>query len=250
MNENAAEFDTQFDDVFGRIAGRYDVLCDLFSLGIHRLWKQRVAQVIAEEPWSLLLDCATGTGDIILRILHHKELQAGQRIIASDISPQMLAMARKRLASANSPIEFRLLDAHSMPEISSESVDLYSISLALKICDRQRVLAEAMRILRPGCRLVILEASKIPWAWLQGLYLLYMNACMPIIGWVATRGDSAAYQYLLHGIEKFPAAEDLADELASLGFEDLSFERLTLGIVAIHTARKPGRRVLNSQART
>jgi ubiquinone/menaquinone biosynthesis methyltransferase len=248
MKENAAEFDTQFDDVFGRIADRYDVLCDLFSLGIHRLWKRRVAQVIAEEPWSQLLDGATGTGDIILRILHHKGLRVGQKIMASDISPQMLAMARRRLASVDSPIEFRLLDAHSMPEIPSESIDLYSISLGLKICDRQRVLREAMRILRPGCRLVILEASRIPWDWLQHLYLLYMNACMPVIGLVATRGDASAYKYLLHGIEKFPAAEDLAHELASMGFEDISFERLTLGIVAIHIARKPGGEISRATA--
>src|SRR5688572_6430468 len=126
MKENAAEFDTQLDDVFGRIASRYDVLCDLFSLGLHRLWKQRVAQVIAKEPWSQLLDCATGTGDIILRVLRNKNFQDGQKIIASDISPQMLAIAQKRLAFLNSSVEFRVLDAHSMPELASESVDIYS----------------------------------------------------------------------------------------------------------------------------
>src|SRR5512134_2646872 len=97
MKENAADFDTQLDDVFGRIASRYDVLCDLFSLGIHRLWKRRVAQVIARENWAQMLDCATGTADIILRILRHKELQSDQKIIASDISPQMLGIAQKRL---------------------------------------------------------------------------------------------------------------------------------------------------------
>jgi ubiquinone/menaquinone biosynthesis methyltransferase len=162
MKENAAEFDTQQDDIFGRIASRYDVLCDLFSSGIHRLWKRRVAQVITKEPWSRLLDCATGTGDIILRVLNHKEIQHGQQIIASDISPQMLAIAQKRLVVANSSVEFRLLDAHSMPDIPGESLDLYSISLGLKICERRKVLQEALRILRPGGRLVVLEASNIP----------------------------------------------------------------------------------------
>jgi ubiquinone/menaquinone biosynthesis methyltransferase len=186
-----------------------------------------------------LLDCATGTGDIILRVLRQGNLEKDQKIIASDISPQMLAMARKRLDSVDSFVEFQLLDAHSMPELPSESVDLYSISLGLKICERQKVLKEAMRVLRPGCRLVILEASRIPYVWLQHAYLLYMNVCMPLIGWVATRGDSSAYKYLLNGIEKFPSAEDFAQELASAGFEDISFEHLTLGIVAIHVARKP-----------
>ena len=239
MKENAAEFDTQRDDVFGRIASRYDLLCDLFSLGIHRLWKQRVAQVIAGEHWSLLLDCATGTGDIILRILKHTEIKQGQKIIASDISPQMLAIAQKRVGKANSFITFRVLDAHFMPEIPDESVDLYSISLGLKICERKKVLQEALRLLRPGSRLVVLEASSIKWRWLHRIYLLYMNLCMPVIGWIATGGDSSAYKYLLNGIEKFPTAEEFARELASLGFREISFERLALGIVAIHTARKP-----------
>ena len=239
MEENAAEFYTQQDDVFGRIASRYDFLCDLFSLGIHRLWKRRVAQVIAKESWWRLLDCATGTGDIILRVLSNKALLDGQKIIASDISPQMLAIAQKRLAASGSEVEFHVLDAHSMPEIPDGSMDLYSISLGLKICKRKKVLQEALRILRPGGRLVILEASNIPWQWLYRAYLLYMNWSIPVIGLIATRGDSSAYKYLLKGIEGFPTAEDFAQELVSLGFKNVSFERLTFGIVAIHLARKP-----------
>ena len=239
MKANAAEFDTRQDDVFGRIASRYDVLCDLFSLGLHRLWKRRVAQIIAREYWRQMLDCATGTGDIILRVLNHGSLGKDQKIIASDISPQMLTIAQKRLGAMKSSVDVRVLDAHSMPELPEESIDLYSISLGLKICDRKKVLQEALRLLRPGSRLVVLEASNIPWRWLQRAYLLYMSVCMPLIGWIATGGDSSAYRYLLNGIEKFPTAEEFAQELASIGFEDISFERLTMGIVAIHTARKP-----------
>lgn len=235
--KNAAEFFTQRDDVFGRIADRYDLLCDLFSLWIHRLWKRRVAQVIAKESWSRLLDCATGTGDIILRVLNHKKLEGHQQIIASDISPQMLAIARKRL-SLTDKMDFQILDAHSMPSVPDASVDLYSISLGLKICEREQVLREAIRVLRPGGRLVVLEASNIPWHWLHNLYLGYMRLCMPIIGWTATGGDTSAYKYLLHGIERFPSAETLAHELETIGFKDVSFERLSLGIVAIHVARK------------
>jgi demethylmenaquinone methyltransferase/2-methoxy-6-polyprenyl-1,4-benzoquinol methylase len=138
MKENAAEFHVQQDDVFGRIASRYDFLCDLFSLGIHRLWKRKIAQIIAQKPWTELFDCATGTGDINLRVLRNKDHQNEQKIIASDISPQMLAIAQKRLATANSSVEFRLLDAHSIPHFSDESVDLYSISLGLKICERRK----------------------------------------------------------------------------------------------------------------
>ncbi len=198
-----------------------------------------MARVIANEPWSLLLDCATGTGDIILRVCHYADIQPGQRIIASDISPQMLAIAQKRLIAENSSVEFRVLDAHSMPDVPAESIDLYSISFGLKICERGRVLCEAFRVLRPGGRLVVLESSKIPRTWLYRAYRLYMRWCVPVIGWIATNGDSSAYKYLLKGIENFPTAEDFGQELAALGFTDISFARLTLGIVAIHTARKP-----------
>ena len=237
--KNAAEFQTQQDDVFGRIANRYDLLCDLFSFGIHRFWKRKVAKIIAEESWSQLLDCATGTGDIILRVLQNKRIEPNQKIIASDISAQMLVIAQKRLESAKNSIDFQILDAHSMPTILDESIDLYSISLGLKICEREQVLKEAIRVLRPGGRFVSLEASNISLKWLHNLYLLYMRLVMPVIGWIATGGDTSAYKYLLNGIEKFPTAEDLAKEIKSIGFVDVSFQRLSLGIVAIHIARKP-----------
>lgn len=236
--ENATNFDLKSDDVFGRIALRYNLLSDLFSFGIHRLWKQRVANIIAKQPWHVLLDAA-GTGDIVLRVAKHQQVSPQQRIIATDISAQMLAIAKQQAIHLITPIEFELLNPESMPDIENASIDLFSISLGLKICDRQRVLHEAYRVLRPNGRLVILEASNISSVWLQRAYLSYMNLCMPIIGWVATRGDSSAYQYLLKGIRDFPTAEKLAEEIAAVGFTDVYFERLSLGIVAIHVAKKP-----------
>jgi ubiquinone/menaquinone biosynthesis methyltransferase len=238
-SSNAADFHAQVDDVFGRIASRYDLLCDLFSLGIHRLWKRRVAALIAQEPWTCLLDAAAGTGDVVLRVANQQVLQPEQIVITSDISSQMLAIAKKRARSFVHSLDFRVLDAHSMPGIESDSIDLYSISLGLKICDRSEVLREAIRVLRPGGRFVSLEASNILWPWLHRAYLLYMSLCMPLIGWAATGGDASAYRYLLRGIQEFPSAEELAEELTFAGFENVSFERLTFGMVAIHIARKP-----------
>ena len=235
---NAAEFAWQSDDVFGRIASRYDLLCDVFSFGIHRLWKRRVARRIAGEPWTVLLDGATGTGDIILRMLANESVE-GRTVVAADISGKMLAIAQRRLASRAGQVQLRQLDAESMPAISDASVDAYSMSLVMKICDRHRALDEAFRVLRPGGRLVLLEASTIPWKWLHRAYLAYMATCMPMLGWLATGGDGSAYRYLLHGIRDFPSAEEFAGEIAAHGFEDVAFERLSLGIVAIHTARKP-----------
>jgi len=237
--DNAAAFDAHHDDVFGRIATRYDVLCDLFSLGIHRLWKRRVARCIAEESWDTLLDGATGTGHIVQHILAHASTR-DRRVIASDISPKMLAIAERRLASHRDRVELRLLDAESMPAIADASVDAYSISLGLKICDRRRALSEAFRVLKPGGRLIVLEASTIAWAPLHRAYLAYMSLCMPALGWLATGGDASAYRYLLQGVREFPSAEALAREIAGHGFTDVRFERLSLGIVAIHVGRKPG----------
>lgn len=237
-SENAADFAWRQDDVFGRIASRYDLLCDVFSFGIHRLWKRRVARRIASENWTTLLDGATGTGDIILRLLAH-EATEGRTVIASDISSKMLAIAQRRLAVHGEKVQLKQLDAEAMSSVADGSVDAYSMSLGLKICNRRLALNEAFRVLRPDGRLVVLEASNIPWKPLHVAYLAYMSACMPLLGWLATGGDASAYKYLLHGIREFPSAEALAAEIRDHGFEDVAFERQSLGIVAIHTARKP-----------
>ncbi|HTC54473.1 MAG TPA: ubiquinone/menaquinone biosynthesis methyltransferase [Steroidobacteraceae bacterium] len=236
--QNAADFSPTRDDVFNRIASRYDTLCDLFSLGIHRLWKRAVAREITDQPWEVLLDGATGTGDILLRVLSRQNC-AARSIVASDISPQMLVIAARRIGGPQQPVKFETLDLESMPSVQSESVDTYSISLGLKICNRGRALNEAFRVLRPGGRLVVLEASNIPIKFIHSAYLAYMNICMPTLGWLATGGDSSAYRYLLDGVIAFPKAEVFARELQDNGFVGVRFRRLSLGIVAIHVAQKP-----------
>lgn len=236
--QNAAAFSPERDDVFGRIATRYDRLCDLFSLGIHRTWKRAVAREISSQPWDSLLDGATGTGDIMLRVLA-REKDSTRSIVASDISPQMLAIAQQRLGSHQGRVGFEILDLEGMPSISSDSVDAYSVSLGFKICDRKKALNEALRVLKPGGRLIILEASNIPIRAIHRLYLAYMNLCMPVLGWLATGGDASAYRYLLDGVSGFPAAEILAEEMRDHGFINVRYRRLSLGIVAIHVAQKP-----------
>jgi ubiquinone/menaquinone biosynthesis C-methylase UbiE len=109
----------------------------------------------------------------------------------------------------------------------------------MKITDRHQVMREAWRVLKPGGTFICLEASEIPVPLIQRAYLAYMSVCMPIVGWAATGGDASAYEYLLKGVRAFPGAEEFAREVAAQGFVDVTFERMSAGIVAIHMARKP-----------
>lgn len=236
---NAAAFTAERDDVFSRIAGRYDLLCDLFSLMIHRAWKQHMARRVLAHDWRDMLDAASGTGAIALRVARAMPEGAGRRITVSDICHNMLAVAQRRAGPRPLPLTFRHLDAEALVEIPDGSIDLYTISFAMKICDRTKVMREAFRVLKPDGWFLCLEASDIPFRPLQLAYLAYMTACMPVIGSIATGGDHSAYDYLLRGIHAFPGADAFAAEMAAQGFAEVTFRRLSLGIVAIHEGRKP-----------
>lgn len=241
--ENAAAFSPQQDDVFARIAGRYDFLCDVFSFRIHRLWKSRMASRILEQPADLVLDVASGTGDIPQRVRRaagrNPDRSGPSQLLVTDLCPQMLEIAKRKLGAPSATLCYALADAHDLRGIEPGTVDLYSISFAMKICDRQRVLSEAMRVLRPGGWFFCLEAARIPNAAVHAAYLAYMSWCLPLIGRLAANGDRGAYDYLLTGIREFPPPREFADEIASHGFEDVNYETLSLGIVALHRARKP-----------
>jgi demethylmenaquinone methyltransferase/2-methoxy-6-polyprenyl-1,4-benzoquinol methylase len=239
MHDNSARFEPVHDDVFGRIAGRYDRLCDIFSLGIHRLWKARMASRIAREKGRHLLDLASGTADIPCRLWRRPGVpRGGWRIRVSDVSPQMLAIARDKLAAVGADAEIEFQDAGRIAAPSG-SVDIVSMAFGLKITDRSKVMAEAFRVLEPGGVFLCLEASRIVVPGLHRLYLTYMDLCMPLIGRLAADGDASAYAYLLRGVHDFPDQSALAAELRAAGFEDVTFESLSLGIVALHRAVKP-----------
>ncbi|MBS0410260.1 MAG: ubiquinone/menaquinone biosynthesis methyltransferase [Proteobacteria bacterium] len=237
---NAAAFAPRADDVFARIATRYDSLCDLFSVGAHRLWKEHLARRIAELPGREVLDLATGTGDIPARVLRRLPAGHGRTLRVTDLCPQMLDMARAKLRGAPAGVSLDLADAEGLSDFADASMDIVSIAFAMKICDRRRVAAEAFRVLRPGGRFLVLEAARIPWAPLHTTYLAYMDLCLPLIARLATGGDRGAYDYLLKGVHTFPSQGAFAAELAAIGFREVSWRDLTLGIVALHEARKPG----------
>lgn len=238
---NAAAFDVGADNVFARIATRYDLLCDIFSLLAHRRWKAAMAREIVAAPGDVVLDAASGTGHIALRVLRlQHERGPAKRVIAADICPEMLAVAEGKARRLDQPLEFRVADVHHLHEIADASVDVYAIAFAMKICDRHRVLAEAFRVLKPGGRLLCMEAAHIPVRWLRAVYLRYMDWCLPLIARVATAGDRSAYDYLLRGIHGFPDQRAFTGEIEGYGFRRVSHTDFSLGIVALHRAVKPG----------
>ena len=202
-----------------------------------------MAARIATLRAGTILDVASGTGHIPLRVQRilrkRPDATAPGKLMVTDLCPEMLAIARDNLGHSDAWLEYAIMDAHCLDSVESDSIDLYSISFAMKICDRGPVLREAMRVLKPGGMFFCLEAARIPNDFLHAAYLKYMDWCLPVIGRIAANGDPAAYGYLLHGIHEFPSQTRFADELASHGFEDVRFENMTMGIVALHTARKP-----------
>jgi demethylmenaquinone methyltransferase/2-methoxy-6-polyprenyl-1,4-benzoquinol methylase len=234
---NAAEFDAGSDDVFTRIAGRYDRLCDVFSLLAHRYWKSTMARQIAGDRGLSVLDVASGTGDIALRVAQRRDA-ADKVIVAGDICPAMLAIAKRKASDHSLNVYFRHLNVHEL-DVPDSSVDAYAMSFGMKICDRTLVLKEAFRVLKPGGRIYCLEASRIPVPAIHAVYLRYMDWCLPLIARIATGGDRGAYDYLLRGIHDFPSAPLLAREMEAFGFRNASYRYMTLGIVALHIAIKP-----------
>ena len=236
--QNASEFRPGEDNVFARIAGRYDRLCDVFSLGIHRLWKRAIARRMAAHPGAMVLDAASGTGDIPLRLMRgFPQRMRGRTLLVTDLCPQMLAVAREKLAPYAA--EIAVHDCERLEHIAPASIDLYSISFGMKICDRARVMAQAFRVLKPGGTFFCLEAARIPVPFIHALYLRYMEWCLPLIGRIASGGDASTYLYLLKGVREFPSQRDFAQELRDAGFTDVVYRNLTFGIVAIHDATKP-----------
>lgn len=234
VTENAARFQPVKDDVFARIARDYDHYCDYFSLYIQRLWKRAFAREVASHcgDW---LDLGSGTRDIPFRVLKAGPREG--RTIVSDICQPMLEVAQPKLAGRN--VQFALMDACALTDVPDGTYDVISMAFAMKIIDRERALAEIRRCLKPGGVFLCIEASRIGWPPLQSLYLLYMNLCLPLMARIIARGDRSAYDYLLRGIHDFPGGADFATAIEAQGFEKVSFQPLSLGIVAIHKAYRP-----------
>ncbi len=219
-------------EVFDSVAGRYDIMNDLMSLGVHRLWKREFVAMMDPRPHRTLLDLAGGTGDISLRWL----VAGGGPVLMTDINEAMLRVGRGR-AEEQARIEgigFAVADAEALP-LRDSCVDRVSIAFGLRNCtDKDRVLAEARRVLKPGGRFFCLEFSRLQVAAAQPLYEKWSFVALPAIG-ARVAQDRESYQYLAESIRMFPDQETLAGMMRRAGFERVSYRNLSGGIAAIHS---------------
>ena len=230
---SAREHTRLVHDVFARVAGRYDLMNDLMSGGIHRLWKAQLIDRLAPRPGQLLLDVAGGTGDIARRFVARAR---SSRAIVCDINGSMLAAGRARGLDRGDASALRWLcgNAEALP-IADASVDAYTIAFGLRNVTRiPAALAEARRVLKPGGRFLCLEFSNVDRPLLKRAYDLYSFAVLPRLGAVVAR-DRDAYQYLVESIRRFPDRQRLAGFMRQVGFEQISVRPLSGGIAAIHS---------------
>jgi demethylmenaquinone methyltransferase/2-methoxy-6-polyprenyl-1,4-benzoquinol methylase len=218
-------------EVFDSVAGKYDVMNDLMSLGVHRLWKREFVSALDPRPNRKLLDLAGGTGDITFRWLKN----GGGPAMLTDINAAMLSVGRDR-ATANgmlADITFLVTDAEAIP-LPSNSVDRVSMAFGLRNCtNKDKVLAEARRVLKPGGKFLVLEFSKLQIAGLEKLYDTWSFEALPRLGQMVA-GDAASYQYLAESIRMFPDQETLKSMMETAGLERVTYRNLSGGIAAIH----------------
>lgn len=226
--------------MFGRIAGKYDLLNRLLTLGIDRTWRRRVVRMAAlhldGDPHAKLgqrtvLDVCCGTGDLTLDFD-----RAEARTVGLDFTPELLERAVRKAESA--PIPFLHGDALDLP-FGGAPFDACSVAFGLRnVADRARCLREMARVVRPGGRVYVLE-FQVPRGALGWLYRLYFERVLPFIGRCVSK-DASAYTYLRDTVLAWPTAEQLRDEFETEGLVDCGFERWTFGILALHWGRVAG----------
>ena len=222
--------------VFGSVANRYDIMNDVMSGGIHRLWKDAMMDWLAPVAGQRLLDVAGGTGDIAFRFL--KRAGQGQATVL-DLTQEMLDEGRKRAEAdqMSEKLDWLVGDAMALP-FPNASFDVYTISFGIRNVTRpQDALNEAFRVLRPGGRLMVLEFSQIPNAALQWAYDRYSFNLIPAMGQLIAN-DRDSYQYLVESIRKFPDQEQFLAMVRRAGFENAKYRNLSAGIACLHSGWK------------
>lgn len=221
-------------EVFSSVASKYDVMNDLMSLGVHRLWKRDFVANSGIRTGHSVLDLAGGTGDIAA--LLSKRVGARGRVVLSDINADMLEIGRQRLEDQGicGNVEYALVNAEQLPFASGE-FDALTIAFGLRnVTDKDAALREMYRVLRPGGRVHILEFSTVRVASLKKMYDRYSFNVLPLLGRLIAN-DADSYRYLVESIRQHPPQEELAGMLEQAGFSQVRFRDLSAGIVAIHS---------------
>ncbi len=221
-------------EVFARVAQRYDLMNDLMSAGIHRLWKEALIDWLYPRPGIHLLDLAGGTGDVAFRLL--QRLDGAARVTLCDINPDMLGVGRDRALDGGwfAEIDWVTGDAEALP-FPDRRFDAVTIAFGIRNVSRiDRALAEIRRVLRPGGRFLCLEFSRVVVPLLDRLYDAYSFSVVPFLGRVVA-GDEESYRYLVESIRRFPDQPTFAELVSAAGFANVSWRNLSTGIAAIHS---------------
>ena len=223
--------------VFDSVASRYDLMNDLMSAGLHRLWKDSFIDWLAPGKNTHLLDVAGGTGDIAFRFSKKTKNQAKVTIL--DRNENMLREGKRRsnVGQIDSDIEWVCGDAMNLP-FKNEIFDYYTISFGIRnVLDLKKCLSEALRVLKPGGRIMILEFSRVENETLNKIYDAFSFNVVPRLGKIIAN-DAESYQYLIESIRKFPSQEKLAKLVSEVGFRQVKYRNLTQGVVAMHSGWK------------
>jgi demethylmenaquinone methyltransferase / 2-methoxy-6-polyprenyl-1,4-benzoquinol methylase len=227
------------DQVFHRVADRYDIMNDLMSFGLHRVWKDiLVAKVRPSRTRPFAhVDIAGGTGDVAMRVAEAGGLRTSVTVV--DVNTEMLRVAAKRAAARKVSDRLKFIEgnAEALP-LADSQFDAATIAFGIRNVPRiEQALSEAHRVLRRGGRFLCLEFSRVDLPVLDRVYDAYSFAAIPAMGKAVT-GDGAPYRYLVESIRKFPPPERFADMIRAAGFARVTAARLSGGIVAIHSGWK------------
>ena len=224
-------------EVFSSVASRYDVMNDVMSFGVHRLWKQYAVHIAAVKPGDTVLDLAGGTGDISEKLL--KRVGNTGTVLLADINHEMLLEARSRFINKGviNNIDYLQVNAESLP-FADNSLDFVSMAFGLRnVTDKVQALRSIFRCLKYGSQLMVLEFSKLSIPVLQKIYDQYSFKLIPLFGKLIAN-DEASYQYLVESIRMHPDQETLKSMMEEAGFSRVRYQNLTAGVVSIHTAYK------------
>ncbi len=226
-------------EVFSSVAARYDLMNDLMSAGVHRIWKDAMVEWLNPRPGWQVLDVAGGTGDIAFRIADMARLREGEAdITVCDINAQMLGEGVRRATEKNeTAIQWVCGDAEKLP-VPDNHFDAYTIAFGIRnVTHLDIALREAFRVLKPGGRFLCLEFSHVEVPGLDTLYDAYSFKLLPKIGGLVA-GDEASYRYLAESIRRFPPQAEFAQMIGEAGLSQVKVRNLSGGIAAMHSAFK------------